>query len=260
MDSGSNDTMQIAKTDSAPWAGQQPYLSSLWANAGQNYNTPKQFYPNATYVPASNQTEAGLGQIESLAQQGGSLTPAATNTALRTLNGDFLTRQNPEFAGMVQNAFNAARPTIDSAYASVGRGISGARDAALADSWSNAVTNLAGQNYANERQLQQGMVSQAPTLDAARFADAQALMGVGSTRENYANQALQDQIRRFDFQQNERDNALARYAAMVQGGQFGGSTTQTIPTTSNPFLTGLGAAGTLASIAGSLFGRNGVFS
>lgn len=259
MDSGSSDNMQIAKTDSAPWAGQQPYLSSLWQTAGQLYNTPKQFYPNATYVPASNQTEQGLGQIESLAQQGGSLTPAATNTALRTINGDFLTRQNPEFQGMVTNAFNAARPAIDSAYASAGRGISGARDAALADSWSNAVTNLAGQNYANERQLQQQMVGQAPQLDAARFADAQALMGVGSTREGYAQKALDDSVQRFNFNQNERDNALARYAAMVQGGSFGGQTVQTIPTTSNPWLTGLGTAGSLASIAGQLFGRNGIW-
>lgn len=259
FDSGGSDNTQIAKTDSAPWSGQQPYLSSLWASAGQNYNTPKQFYPNATYVPASNQTEQGLGQIESLANQGGQLTPAATNTALRTINGEFLGRQNPEFAGMVQNAFNTARPTIDGAYASAGRGISGARDAALADAWSNSVTNLAGQNYAQERQLQQQMVGQAPQLDAARFQDAQALMGVGSTREGYANQALQDQVNRWNFSQNERDNALAKYAAMVQGGSFGGSQTQTIPTTSNPWLTGLGSASTLASIAGNLFGKNGVW-
>lgn len=259
MDSGSSDNVQIAKTDSAPWSGQQPYLSSLWASAGQNYNTPKQFYPNATYVPASNQTEAGLSQTEQLAQQGGQLTPAATAQNLRTINGEFLTRQNPEFAGMVQNAFNAARPSIDGAYASAGRGISGARDYALADTWANAVTNLAGQNYQNERGLQSQAISQAPQLDAARFADAQQLMGVGQAREGYANSALQDSIARFNFSQNERDQALARYAAMVQGGQFGGSQTQSIPTTSNPLLTGLGTAGTLASIAGSLFGRNGVW-
>lgn len=260
FDSGSNDSTQIAKTDSAPWAAQQPYLQDIFGRAQQTYfGGQPNYYPNATYVPASQQTEQGLNQIQSLAQQGGSLTPAATNTALRTINGDFLTRQNPEFQGMVQNAFNAARPAIDSAYASAGRGISGARDAALADSWSNAVTNLAGQNYANERQLQQQMVGQAPTLDQARFNDAQALMGVGSTREGYANQALQDQINRWDFQQNQPWNNLSKYAALVGGGQYGGQTTQTIPTQSNPWLTGLGTASTLASIAGSLFGRSGVF-
>lgn len=261
FDSGGSDNTQIAKTDSAPWSGQQPYLSDIFSRASAlnaRGDIPS-YYPNATYVPASQQTEQGLNQIQSLAQQGGQLTPAATNTALRTINGDFLTRQNPEFSGMVQNAFNAARPAIDSAYASAGRGISGARDAALADSWSGAVTNLAGQNYANERQLQQQMVGQAPQLDQARYQDAQALMGVGSTREGYAQQQLQDSINRWDFQQNQPWNNLSKYAALVGGGQYGGQQTQTIPTTSNPWLQGLGAAGSLASIAGSLFGRNGVW-
>lgn len=260
FDSGGSDNTQIAKTDSAPWSGQQPYLSSLWASAGQNYNTPKQYYPNATYVPASDATNQGLDQAQSLAQQGGQLTPAATRQNLATINGDYLTAQNPYFSGMVQNAFDAARPTIDGAYASAGRGISGARDAALANSWSNSVTNLAGQNYSNERNIQQQAIAQAPQLDQARFADSQALMGVGQAREGYAQQELQDSINRWDFSQNERDNALAKYAAMVQGGSYGGSQTQSIPTTSNPWMQGLGTASSLASIAGTLWGRNGIFS
>jgi len=66
-------------------------------------------------------------------------------------------------------------------------------------------------------------------------------------------------INRWDFQQNQPWNNLSKYAALVGVGQYGGQTTQTIPTQSNPWLTGLGTAGTLASIAGSLFGRGGVF-
>lgn len=73
---GTNTVNTITKTDSAPWAPQGAALQAGYNLAGNVLTTPKSYYPNPTYVPASNQTEAGLTQTENLARQGGSLVPA----------------------------------------------------------------------------------------------------------------------------------------------------------------------------------------
>lgn len=254
-------TNTITKTDSTPWAPQGTALSAGYNLAGGVLNTPKSFYPNATYVPASNQTEAGLTQTENLANQGGQLVPAASRQNLATINGDYLNAGNPHFQGMVDQIGQSIRPNIDATFAAAGRGNSGANVGAYSSALADQAGKLAFQNYGQERGFQQQAIGQAPQLDAARFADAQQLMGVGQAREGYAQQQLQDRINRFNFGQNEPSQRIAQYLAMVGGGSFGGqgTSTQSIPTVSNPLLTGLGAAGSAASIAGSLFGRGGVW-
>lgn len=258
MDSGSD--TQIASTSNEPSAYQLPGLQRLASDAlNVNYATPKTMFPGATYVPMSNQTSQGLGQMESLAGQGGALTPMASGEAQKVLGGHYLNAGNPEFQGMVGRIGQSIRPNIDATFAAAGRGQSGSHANAYSSALADQAGPLAYQNYGDERNRMTQTLGMAPGIDAARFADAERLMQAGGVREGYAQNELQDSIARHDFQQNEVTNRLATLKALISGGSVGGTQTQAIPTQSNPWMQGIGGAASLASIAGSLFGRGGVW-
>lgn len=260
MDSGGSD-VQIARAESAPWAPQGAKLEHGYNQAAQLLGSGigSHSFPGATYVPMSNQTGQGLGQIESLAGQGGQLTPMASGEAAKVLGGHYLNAGNPEFQGMVNRIGQSIRPNIDATFAAAGRGGSGAHANAYSSALADAAGNLAYQNYGDERNRMTSALGMAPGLDAARFADAERLMQAGGVREGYAGMELQDALRRFNEQENLPWQNLARYQAIISGGSPGSTTTQMIPTQSNPWATGVGTAAGLASIAGSLFGRGGVW-
>jgi hypothetical protein len=269
MSSNDEPSYQIGKTESAPWAGQQPYLQTGFQTAQNLLNSGQpQYYPNATYVPMSGQTgqSLNLGENAANAQWGAtdpgalaSLTPTAINQTLSMARGDQLTNANPYFQQMLQNTFQKSQPTIDAAFAGGGRGISGARDAAISDAWANTAGNLGYQDYSKERQNQLGAIAAAPGMVQAGMAPLQQLAQIGTTREGYAGTELQDTLARYNAQQNAGWNNLAKYMATVGGGGYGTQSSQYVPTTSTPWQTGLGYAGAGASILGSLFGRNGAF-
>lgn len=56
--SGGGDTTTVQQSD--PWSGQQPYLTDLFRQAQGQYGNLPQYFPDATYVPFSPQTELGL--------------------------------------------------------------------------------------------------------------------------------------------------------------------------------------------------------
>jgi hypothetical protein len=258
------------KSDTAPWAGQQPYLQRGFSVADElQRGTTPSFYPNATYVPMSGTTESSLNQGDWAAQNQfnatnqynlARLTPGAIDQTTATMRGDYLTQQNPYFQQMLQNTFNKAQPTIDSAFAGGGRGISGARDAAISGAWADTAGNLGYQDYAKERQNQLAAIAAAPGMAQAGLAPLQQLGQIGAAREGYAGSELQDALKRWDAQQNQGWSNLSKYMATVGGGGYGNQQTTMVPQTSNPWLTGAGLAGSAASIAGSLFGRSGAFS
>lgn len=81
--------------------------------------------------------------------------------------------------------------------------------------------------YDAERQRQLTAAGMAPATDAAQYAPAQELMGIGAQQEQKSGQTLQDQIDRFNFDQNLPQQKLADYMAMVSGnyGQAGTNVT-----------------------------------
>jgi hypothetical protein len=261
---------QVAKTDSAPWSGQQPFLTTGFNQAQTLLNSGQpQFYPNATYVPMSGTTGQSLNLGEGAANTqwtntaGGpltSLTPEAINQTYGTMRGDYLTQQNPYFSQMLQQTFQKAQPTIDAAFAGGGRGISGARDAAISDAWANTAGNLGYQDYGRERQNQIAAIGAAPGMVQAGLSPLQQLGQIGTAREGYAGAELQDSLKRWDAGQNAGWNNLGKYMSTVGGGNYGTQSTQMVPQTSNPWAQGVGYAGAAASILGSLFGRQGAFS
>ena len=276
-DSGGSEpagTTQITQNRD-PWSGQQPYITKGFERAESDLlNTPRSMYPNSMVVPFSNQTEQALGMTENRALQGSPALQAGNQAIANTASGQYL-NSNPYLqsaidaasSGITRNYQNAVAPGIDSAAASAGRYGSGAQ----ANMHSQAQQNLAQQlgqvgaamsyqGYGDERTNQLRAAALSPTMAQADYMDAGQLATVGQSREQMAGQNLQEQIDRYNFGQEEPRQRLAEYMAMVAGGNFGGSATQTQPYFQPSGLqTGLGVAATGAGIAGSLFGANGLW-
>jgi hypothetical protein len=90
---------------------------------------------------------------------------------------------------------------------------------------------------------QQGMLQAAqlaPTLANQDYLAAQRLFGVGQLGEQYQQQALQDQINRFNYQQQAPFRALQQYLSFIGGVPAGQQ--QITPEYTNPAATALGGA------------------
>lgn len=197
------------------------------------------YYPGQTYVDPSQQTQEALAAMQARAMGGSGLTTAAKNTAMQTLEGGFL-GGNPFFEGAFKPAAEAAQRSfmdsigqLNSSASTAGRYGSNAmnnlQNRAM-DSYSNSLTNTAGQlayqNYDAERARQQAMVSAAPALANQDYYDINQLYQAGQAAEGYQNMALQDDINRWNYEQNLPQAKLDRFLQNVYGAPGGQITTQ----------------------------------
>lgn len=269
MSKGGGEERTVTQTtDSSPWGPQQPFLQQGFQEAKNLFESDQpQFYPGNTHVPFSPETEQSLTQIRDRALQGSPVQTAGQGAALDTLQGKFL-GGNPFFQGAfdaqvrpaVEQYQNQTVPGIDSGFASAGRYGSQGRlqmqDQAnknFSRALSDTAGSLAYQNYDAERGRQQAMIPQASTIAQADYLDPQNLLAVGGAREGLGQDQLSDELNRFNFEQNIRQNKLANYMGLVGGG-FGGSSTQTQPVFSNRGSSMLGgglSGGALASMMGA---------
>jgi hypothetical protein len=72
-----------------------------------------------------------------------------------------------------------------------------------------------------------------PGLAEADYGDIQRLLAIGQGREGYAQTALQDQINRYNYEQNLPQAKLQSYLSGVYGAPSGGVSTSTQPIYSN---------------------------
>lgn len=132
---------------------------------------------------------------------------------------------------------------MDSRFVAAGRYGSPAYSEATARALADAITPYVFQNYTSERANIARAASDAPALAQADYGDIAALANVGSQRDAQTQAQLQDQVNRWNFNQNRDAARLAQYVAMIQG-NYGmtGATTQTVPIQGvNPLTTALGA-------------------
>lgn len=228
-------------SNTTPWSGQQPYLTYGFDQAQNNYqsNTP-QYAPFQTWTDFSDQSLQGLGMMQNTAENS-QLGFNAAQEANNTLTGGYL-NNNPyidEIAGQVSGDVSNS---VNSAFAGGGRYGSNAHADTLANAVADSTSNLRYQNYGDERQNMQRGLALAGTVDQAQYNNANQMMNVGNTLENKEGQALQDDVNRWNFDQNQPDQQLANYMQSIQG-NYGGSTsgTQTVPTYGGN--AGLGALG-----------------
>jgi hypothetical protein len=264
----------VTTTNAAPWTGQQPFLTEGFDRAKTDIlNKPQEFYPNSTVVPMHENTTQGLEMQRQRAMSGDPTVQAAAGQVQGTAQGDYL-NANPHLNQAIQNAtqpimqnFNESIiPGIQSGFSGAGRYGSGMQGfqqqragEAAGRQASEIAQNMSAQSYGDERNRQLQASSLAPQFGQESYRDAANLINAGSAFENQAGANLQEDINRFQQGQQAPKDALAQYMALVGGGSYGGSTVGTSPIYRNQTQDILGAGASAAGIAGSLFGKGGVW-
>jgi hypothetical protein len=202
---------------------------NLYQQAGPSY------YPGQTYVGPSGQTTAALQAAQNRAMSGSPLTQAGQQQQLGTVQGQYLSAGNPyltqALAGPTQQATQAYNDAIKAAQGTAsmagryGSGVSADIQNRAAQTLSNTLANkygeLAYQNYAGERGLQNQAAVNAPQMAAADYADIQQLANVGKTAEGYQQTALQSDIDRYNYEQNLPYQKLSAYLGAAYGSPQG---------------------------------------
>jgi hypothetical protein len=203
-------------------------------------NTPS-YYPGQTYVGPSAQTTSALTAAPNRAMTGSPLLPAAQKQQLGSIQGDYLSAGNPYFtralAGPTEQATQAYNDAIKNAQGTAsmagryGSGVSAdiqnRAAGTLASTLANKYGDLAYQNYAGERAMQNQAVMNAPTLAQADYGDISQLANVGKTAEDYQKTALQADLDRFNFEQNKPYQKLSSYLGAAYGAPMGNVSTTT---------------------------------
>jgi hypothetical protein len=240
----------------------QPYVQFGLGEARRLYESQgPSYFPGQTYVSPTETTLSALQAGEQRAGAGSPLLRAAQAENLANVQGQYLSG-NPFFQGAFNPAAKAAQQSyydaiqnVASKASSAGRYGSGAYGQ-LTDraggTFANALTDTAGklayQNYADERGRQAAATAAAPGMAEADYGDIQRLLAIGQGREGYAQTALQDQINRYNYEQNLPQAKLQSFLSGVYGAPSGGVSTSQQPIYSNPGQQGLG---NLLSIAGT---------
>jgi hypothetical protein len=232
----------------------QPYLKYGLEEAQRLYQGGgPQYYTGQNYVGPSQDTQTGLQALRTRAAAGSPLTGAAQNNLYGTIQGDYL-GGNPFFSGAFQpaaeaatSAFNSAIGNITSQASKAGRYGSGAmtnlQDQAantLAKSLTGTAGQLAYQNYADERSRQQQATFGAPAMAEADYADINRMLAAGQFGEGYQNTALQADMDRFNFGQNQPQNQLNNYLTQAYGFPAGRTSTSEQPYFTNRTANALG--------------------
>lgn len=264
---------QVIQQNNDPWTGVQPHITDMLGKAQTLSDTPIEYFPDSTVVPFSNQTENALGMMEDRAMNGSPVLQAGQDAVRAAASGEML-GPNPYFGATaaaairpMMTAWNEqVMPGINATFSGSGRYGSGAHARAmdsasdtLAQNVGDVTAGLAYQNFRDERTNQMGAAALAPSMAGADYTDIAALQQVGQAREGQAGAQLQDRINRHNFEQTEPRSRLADYAAMVNGGTFGGSSTTNQPIYSNDTANALGLVSSGVGIANGLFGGNGLF-
>lgn len=229
---------QTVVQNQTPWGPQQAPLTQsiedatkLYQAGGLNLN----YYPGQTVAGLAPETTQGWNATAQRAQAGSPTLGAANQYVQGILTGND--------TGLLDPAIDRIRSGVNANYSAAGRYGSGSHDRAVGDAVGNLIFNRMDQ-----------AAQFAPQLAQADYYDAQQLGNVGSQRQAYAQDLINADINRFNFQQQSPANAISLYQQLV-GGNYGGTsqTTQPVQLSSggNPWLQGAGIG---ASFLGGLMG------
>ena len=249
--------VQSSTTTSSVDPALLPYLTQGLERAESLFLTGQQpqFFPGQTYVSPSAATTDALAQQEAIARQQNPVLQQAQQAYQSSLSGigqtaggGFL-NANPYQAQMMQAATRPLEqafsqqvlPGISSLYSKSGRLGSGAMERALGtatEGYGRALgditSNIAGTQYQAERGLMQqaqlgqaALAQAAPSIYGQQFLPSQALSQVGAQQEAIAAQPLQEQMARYQFEQQLPYQQLQGYLSSVYGSPMGGYGTQT---------------------------------
>lgn len=224
MGNSSQQGNQVTKTE--PPSYQLPYLQEglgyargLFAEGG-----PQQYSGN-TVVPFAPQTEQALQGIQNRATQGSPLTRAGQGYATDTLSGKYLDpSSNPYLDATFNKAAQSTQASLEGQFAGTGRNVAASLPQRT-DMLSGLATSIYGGAYDAERNRQQGVLPYVSPLAEADYRDLAALQGVGGQVEDLSGRVMEDQVRRYDTEQNRPGQTLDSYLQRISGNM--GQTTET---------------------------------
>lgn len=267
--SGQTSTSNFAQNEPPVFiqGGLKKALGDLSALYDANPNAPK-FFPGSTVAPMSDYTTSA---IDALAARGASGSPlqSGANTALTdTLNGKYLDpTTNPAYLAALSASHqpyidqftNQIIPGITSAFEGSGRTAGGAHQSAV----DQATTGLnrtisdadakAGSDYfSTERNRMLGAAGLAPQIAGLDYQNIEALGAAGAQKDAYKQAQINEDINRYNYNNDAQWNYINRYLASLNAGYPGGTTT------SNSMSFGTQPGGGAGSIFGNAMGLAGL--
>jgi len=214
--------------NSAPWSGQQPYLSTLFSGAQDLYNKGgPQYFPGQTMAPETQQQSQAVDLQTGRALSGSPLIQGADQAYQNTINGSML-NANPYLDQTFNQAFQQLQSGVGGQFEGAGRFGSGAQAGALAQGGASLANQIYGGNYQQERARQLNAAATAPTLANQDYTDISQLMNAGNQAQQFGQNTINDQLYRFNYQQQLPYNNLANFGKLIQG-NYGQSSTTTQP-------------------------------
>ena len=222
----------VTKTEIDPFL--KPYVTYGLEEGKKLYEgSNPSFFPGQTFVGPSDATNQALQMAQQRATAGSPLLQAAQQQQLATVQGRGV---NPFLQGALSAAY---APTVEAAQeatrglqsqaSTAGRYGSGAmgqiaqrQAAGLGRGLGESMSNLAYQSSEAEAQRQANAIAGAPALAQADYTDIQALLKAGQGGEEYQKAALQDQMNRYNYEQQLPQQKLQQFANLftsVPGGQ-----------------------------------------
>jgi hypothetical protein len=271
MSKGSSPTQQAATQSVEPSEFVRPYYEEALTSAQDLFRSDvPQYFPEATYVPFSGQTEAALQLQEQRALAGSPLLGAAQQEVQNILSGQYLDpATNPYLQQTFERAAGDVRSQLGSMFARGGRYGSAAMAETAGRRLGDLAANIYGSAYERERARQAAAPTLAAQLAQQDYGDIQQLAQVGQAREGLQEAALADAMQRFQFEQQKPYTKLREYLASIGAPASQQTLTQT-PIYRNlganllggalggaqlGSLAGLGTGGTLgAAVGGGLLG------
>lgn len=265
---------QTTTTTNEPSSAVKPYLQRALTDAEALYKRgAPNYYPGQQVAPMSNYSKSSLNALAQRAAQGSPVTAAAQQQLTNTLGGQYLNAGNPYFANAVQGAIrpmvnnftDQIMPGLDSNFSAAGRYGSGAHALASSDAASqlnsqigDVSSQMAYQNYGDERQNQiRGMLF-APEMAAQDYRDIAALQQAGGGFDQYNQANINANMAKYDYNANKDMNYLQNYMGILNGYPGSSSTMKGPPAAATSGGLGGAATGALGgAMAGAQFGPIG---
>lgn len=251
---GKKSSGQTQTSSAEPWAGVQPYLSELFANASGLMGTGgPQYYPGQNYVGPSAATQQGwnsamgaAGNMNSLlgmsapAYQSMLSAPDVENN--KYAQGAIRAAMNPISENLMQNVLPGIQ---DQAYRSGAYGgtkmeqIEGDAIKKATSQMGDTASQMALGVYNSGLNSQSAAMGMLPQLMQSLAMPSSIYSGVGKSQEGYDTTAQKADMERWNYNQNQPYDLLNWYSNLLNG-MAGFGTKTTSSSANNPMANLLG--------------------
>lgn len=217
-DSGGGDQT----TTSVPWTGIQPYLKRGYSELEANVlDQPQQFFGGQTYTDFSPQTQQAISQMETRAGSNPLLQQAQQQQA-GVAAGDFLDPNSQYMQDTIRSVGANVIPNVQSEFSQAyGRANTPGFYEALGRGFGSQLAPYMSQERARMDAAAQGL----PGLAREDYYDISQLGAIGSIQEQQAQRQIDEDMARFQFQQQEPAQRSLSYLSALSGTPMFGSMT-----------------------------------